>query len=301
MEIRDEIAILDTIFSERNRAYGAYALRQIFPAHMRLAGLIVLLVSLFLSIVFFTHKWIYPPQINVTKQDVVAQLVTLPEPPSLPKPKVELLPKAPIGGPAGGGTPAPAVRPTIRFVPPVIRRDEEVQVEEPPPTIEELKPKVAATTTQKGDSTAVATSSGIGSGVGNGVGDGIGDGRGDGNGTGEGTGNGNNKPTQPDVRIAPKLVRIVTPEYTEAARSKRILAKVSVEVTIDETGKVTIARILKRWLLDKKGTETPIDRLEYGLEDAAMNAATRHLFRPARLNGKAIPSTYVLDMQFGVE
>ena len=300
MEIRDEIAILDTIFLERNKAYGAYVLRQIFPTHMRLAGLFVLLFILLLSSIFFTHKWIYPPQTSDIKRDVVAQLINLPEPPSLPKPKIEI-PKTPTGGPAAGGTPAPAIRPTIRFVPPVIRRDEEVQVEEPPPTIEELKPKEAAAITRKGDSTAVATSSGIGNGIGNGVGDGTGNGRGDGSGTGTGDGSPTTKPTQPDVRIAPKLVRIVTPEYTEAARSKRILAKVSVEVTIDENGKVTIARILKRWLLDKKGTEIPIDRLEYGLEDAAMNAATRHLFRPARLNGKAIPSTYVLDMQFGVE
>ncbi|MBN8588572.1 MAG: hypothetical protein J0L94_09650 [Rhodothermia bacterium] len=297
---QDELAILDAIFGDKNKAYGAYVLRKVFPNHMRKAFLLVAAAMLLLSSAFYGYKWLRPAQNTSDKRDVVANLVNLPEPPSIRKPKIEI-PKPTAGSPPGGGTPALTFRPTIRFVPPVIRRDEEVAQEEPPPTVEDLIQKEAASTTKKGDSTAVATTSGLGNGVGNGVGDGIGDGRGDGTGNGGNIGNANEKPPQPDVRIAPKLVRIVTPEYTEAARSKRILAKVSVEVTIDEAGKVTIARILKRWLLDKKGTETPIERLEYGLEDAAMNAATRHLFRPAKLNGKAIPSTYILDMQFGVE
>lgn len=289
---------LDVLFASRNKAYGAYDLRQAYGRHYLRAAVFTIGLSVLCALGYILQKVLFPPAPEPITKPVIAQFTELPPPPSVkPPPRIEL-PKSQPGGSQGGSPPAPTLKPTIRFVPPVVRRDEEVKDEEPPPSITELRKNEVSDQTRKGDSLAVWAHSGNGNGLGDGNGKGDGNGNGDGNGTGDGNGNGT--PSAPDVRIPLKLVRIVTPEYPEAARSKNIKARVNVEVTVDEAGKVTLARIIKRSLLSKNGEETSIPRLEYGLEDAALSAANRHLFRPARLNGKAIPSTYVLDFSFGI-
>jgi protein TonB len=296
---------LDILFENRNQEYGAYELRKSYFLTLRLAVLLGLAVAIVPLVGYFWIEQLTtePPKL---KNEVIVQLDKLPPPPEIekPKPKVEA-PKANEGGKAGGGTPAATLKPTIKFVPPTVKKDEEIKKEEPPPKVNEIKPEVAISNqTQKGDSLATATARGTGGGVNNGNGTGVGDGNGTGNGTGDGTGSGTPTappPPQPEERIAPRLVRITQPQYTEEARSKRLKARVEVLVQIDDTGKVTDARISRRWIIGRNNEETPTSKLEYGLEEAALSAASRHLFRPARLNGKPIPSEYTLDMKFGAE
>ncbi len=100
----------------------------------------------------------------------------------------------------------------------------------------------------------------------------------------------------------PKPVRIVEPRYTREAERKKVRAEVVVEVLIDERGQVKQTKILERFLLGSKADDpkTPVEALGYGLEEAALSAAERWLFRPARENGQAVASYHTLTFSFGV-
>lgn len=115
----------------------------------------------------------------------------------------------------------------------------------------------------------------------------------------EGT-EGNQTSTQA-VEIGPKPVRFVEPEYTREARRKRIRAEVVVEVLVDERGRVQQTQILERYLLGEEGTaREAVGALGFGLEEAALAAAERWLFRPARKNGEPVQSFTTLTFSFGV-
>lgn len=289
---------LDVLFAKRNKAYGAYDLRKNYSLHYRMAALVVASGVLVWVLSFFVWIWVAPAPPVLEKRNVIANFTQLKEPPSIQPPKVQAV-KPNEGGKAGGGSPAETVKPTVKFVPPVVRQDNLVQNEEPPPKVETLKKVEASNETQKGDSTAVVVAAGSGNGVGTGNGTGLGDGNGQGNGSGSGTGSG--EPLAPEVRTPAKMVRVVAPVYTPEAKSKGIKARVNVAVQIDDTGKVAQAKILRMWLIDKKGNETPTESLGYGLEESAIVAANRYLFRPAKLNNKPIASNDVLELLFGVE
>lgn len=101
--------------------------------------------------------------------------------------------------------------------------------------------------------------------------------------------------------VGPKAVRFVEPEYTREARRRRIRAEVIVEVFIDDRGRVQETSIEERFILDKDGaSKTPVTEVGYGLEEAAVSAAKRWVFRPARENGKPIASQTTLTFTFGV-
>ncbi len=104
------------------------------------------------------------------------------------------------------------------------------------------------------------------------------------------------------VTTDPKPVRIVEPEYTRAAKKKKIRAEVVVEVLVDEKGRVEASKVLERFLLGNKKDDPkqPVNLLGYGLEEAALSAAGRWLFRPARKNGTPVRSFHALTFRFGV-
>lgn len=102
--------------------------------------------------------------------------------------------------------------------------------------------------------------------------------------------------------FGPKTVRFVEPEYTREARRRRIRAELVVRVLVDEQGRVAEATIIERFLLDRDGlSRTPVGMLGYGLEEAALSAADRWMFRPARENGKPVASHTELTFTFGVD
>ncbi|RCR71089.1 MULTISPECIES: energy transducer TonB [Larkinella] len=132
----------DIVFADRNKAYGAYALRKDYSRTVYRA--------LIIGSVLFLLAMATPSIISVLtpKEDeqamVEVDLMKLPpppidpnEPPPPPPPPVEL----------------PKVN-TVKFLPPEVKPDEEVPEETPPPTVEELKEAVAAEKTQEGDPNA---------------------------------------------------------------------------------------------------------------------------------------------------
>lgn len=104
------------------------------------------------------------------------------------------------------------------------------------------------------------------------------------------------------VTAGPKTVRFVEPEYTKEARRKRIRAELVVRVLVNEQGRVEQSTIVERFLLGDDGSaKQPVEMLGYGLEEAALSAADRWMFRPARKDGKPVASHTVLTFTFGVD
>jgi protein TonB len=99
----------------------------------------------------------------------------------------------------------------------------------------------------------------------------------------------------------PKPIRFVEPEYTEAARKENVKASILVEVLIDEKGRVIESEIIDRFIYEgKNDPPTPVARIGYGVEEAALTAAERWRFRPARHGGRAVQTYYTLTFRFGV-
>jgi TonB family protein len=74
----------------------------------------------------------------------------------------------------------------------------------------------------------------------------------------------------------PKLVTFVDAAYPPAAKAAIVQAQVDLEMTIDATGKVTEVRVV-----------TPVGN---GFDDAAVEAARKFAFEPARRGDRAIPA-----------
>lgn len=110
-------------------------------------------------------------------------------------------------------------------------------------------------------------------------------------------------PTGPVARpdTGPKTVRFVEPEYTREARRRKVRAELVVEVLVDERGRVQETKIVERFLLgEDQADRKPVAELGYGLEEAALAAAERWVFRPARHNGRPVASYTTLTFTFGV-
>ncbi len=121
--------MLDILFADRNKAYGAYKLRREYPSYLgRALGLGLLLIILFFAVPFITSM-VSDALTQKDKQiDVVAELGPPPDiDPNNPPPPP----------PPPPPTPPPPTRSTVQFVPPIVKKDEDVADEEPP-TVEEV-------------------------------------------------------------------------------------------------------------------------------------------------------------------
>ena len=106
----------------------------------------------------------------------------------------------------------------------------------------------------------------------------------------------------PQVDIGPRPVRFVEPEYTAAARKDGVRARVVVRVRVNAVGEVQKAEVIERYLLRSDASiRKLVAHLGHGLEEAALSAARRWLFRPARQNGEAVASYTTLTFSFGVD
>ncbi len=121
--------MLDIIFANRNREYGAYQLRRAYPKYMGRA----LAYGIALIVLFFSFPYILSKMTDVFKAEdnlieVTAELGPPPDiDPNNPPPPP----------PPPPPTPPPPTRSTIQFVPPIIKKDEQVADQEPP-TVEEV-------------------------------------------------------------------------------------------------------------------------------------------------------------------
>jgi len=142
-ELSREASLDDIVFANRNKSYGAYALRKEYRGVLTKATIIG--TSIFL-VAMFAPKLLEKLGANEQKEEVMidVNLMDLPpppidenEPPPPPPPPVE----------------QPKVE-TVKFLPPEVKKDEEVPQESPPPTVEKLEVAVAAAETQEGDPNA---------------------------------------------------------------------------------------------------------------------------------------------------
>jgi periplasmic protein TonB len=121
--------MLDIIFSNRNKAYGAYQLRRSYPEYVGRALLYGTLLIAFLYAIPAIMATVNAALEAAKPVEVIAEMGPPPDidpntPPPPPPPPVE--------------TPPPPTRTTQKFVPPVVKKDQEVEQEEIK-TIEELK------------------------------------------------------------------------------------------------------------------------------------------------------------------
>lgn len=147
----------DMVFEGRNKEYGAYMLRKLYNKHVTRATIIaIILFILFLSIPLIQSM--FKGEEEVVKAPVV-KVVDLAAPPSVEK----VVPPPPP--PPDAPPPPPPVRSTVKFTPPVVKKDEEVTKEEIP-DVKELQKTDAGTETVKGDPSAPPTLEGIENGTG---------------------------------------------------------------------------------------------------------------------------------------
>lgn len=142
-EISRGATLDDIVFANRNKAYGAYALRKGYRGVVTKATIIG--ASIFL-LAMLTPKLLDKLGLKEEKQEVMVEMNLMDiapppidenEPPPPPPPPVE----------------QPKVE-TVKFLPPEVKKDEEVPQESPPPTVEKLEVAVAASETQEGDPNA---------------------------------------------------------------------------------------------------------------------------------------------------
>ncbi|HVU00107.1 MAG TPA: energy transducer TonB [Polyangiaceae bacterium] len=88
--------------------------------------------------------------------------------------------------------------------------------------------------------------------------------------------------TEDIVKARP--LTMVRPAYTDAARRAKVEGRVRLELTVNERGEVTGARVLSG--------------LGYGLDEAAIAAAQRLHFRPATRCKQAVAAPFILAMRF---
>ena len=85
----------------------------------------------------------------------------------------------------------------------------------------------------------------------------------------------------------PQAVRQVAPEYPDLARQAEAEGRVWIRVTIDETG-----RVIK--------TEVENSEVIPSLEKAAMDAARKWLFKPAKQRDKPVRVRIVIPFRFSL-
>jgi periplasmic protein TonB len=127
--------LLDLIFDDRNKAYGAYDLRKTYNHRIRKALLITASVAGLIIAGATIASSMKPPKKDLDIHDVTVMTITEELPPELPQPEPERLPE-----------PEPVQ--TEQYTTPQIVEDN--QVEEPPPTQDDLDKAKIDDFTQKG-------------------------------------------------------------------------------------------------------------------------------------------------------
>lgn len=127
--------LLDLLFANRNKQYGAYMLRKTYPKRL-LAALVVTLV------VGFSAMWLIQPAQADTQttllnvREVVLENIeeaTPPPPPPPPPPKQETPPPKKVEAVTAKPRVAAPKLERTKFTPPVVKKDEEVKKSEMPP------------------------------------------------------------------------------------------------------------------------------------------------------------------------
>jgi periplasmic protein TonB len=122
--------MLDIIFANRNKAYGAYNLRRSYPKYlMRALGLGLVVIALFMAMPYILSA--ISNVLTQVEKPIDAEIV-MEAPPDVDKNE------PPPPPPPPPPTPPPPVKASVAFVPPVVLPDEKVVEEEPRKEIEQL-------------------------------------------------------------------------------------------------------------------------------------------------------------------
>lgn len=146
----EKASLDDIVFEGRNRAYGAYLIRKLYNKHITISAIIATTLFLLFISVPLIAKMIEGEEEVVVNEQVVTEVELAP-----PPPLDEAAPPPPPPPPPDLPPPPPPVRATVKFTPPVVKRDEEVQQEEEIPDQEVLEEIDAGTETVEGDPNAV--------------------------------------------------------------------------------------------------------------------------------------------------
>jgi TonB family protein len=125
---------------------------------------------------------------------------------------------------------------------------------------------------------------GFGGGIGSGSGGGVGSGKGAGAGPGSGGGFGGGAYRIGGGVSQPSIIRKVEPEYSEEARKAKWQGTVKLSVVIDETGHARDFKIEKA--------------LGLGLDQKAIEAVEKWLFKPGMKDGKPVPVYATIEVTF---
>lgn len=135
----------DIVFADRNKAYGAYFLRKNYSKYLSKAAIYGVGASLLLIGGAWGFQKFIAPQMDKETIDVVnIDLADLEQ----PEEEEDIPPPPPP--PEEPPPPPPEVK-QIQFLPPEPKADEEVEIEEPPPTIKEVETAVVSNKTVEGD------------------------------------------------------------------------------------------------------------------------------------------------------
>lgn len=136
--------ILDLVFEDRNKAYGAYELRRSYNKRIRTALLATagLLLLIFLSSFLANKLSENKAKLNIDEVELknIKEEAPPPEPPPPPPPKTEPPPKVEMQ----------------KFTPPQIVKDEEVKKEDIPPDVTKLEDTKIDVVSQQGVKSDVA-------------------------------------------------------------------------------------------------------------------------------------------------
>lgn len=223
-----------------------------------------------------------------------SRTMTQPTPVQVHKMETLFAPARHLPAPAGGGGERQALPATAGKLPPPVRS---IFI---PPTVEvatrmpklavamsiEAPPDAVNDFTTLGDPLAhiLNGSGGTGgpAGIGNGKGKTVGDGR------GPGAGNGDLETGRVygmrDGVTLPVLIRRVDPEFSEEARKAKYSGVVSIRADVDSTGHARNLRVVKS--------------VGMGLDEKAIEAVSKWLFRPGTKDGKPVSVSAVIEVSF---
>ena len=231
---------------------------------------------------------------------------SLPE--RLPSQIVWLAQPGPGGGGGGGGNrmKEPARKVELpgkdQISVPVAKPAALVIVEKPPEKVEEPKAEpelvipakaMAAGTTvavgvfeSNGARSGLSQGSGSGGGAGTGTGTGIGSGTGSGLGAGYGGGTGGGAYQPGNGVQAPKLLKLVQPQYTADAMRAKVQGVVVLECIVLPDGTVGDARVKRS--------------LPFGLDEEAIKAARQWRFSPGTRQGEPVAVIISIELSFSL-
>lgn len=253
---------VDMVFSGRNQNYGAYVLRKESDKNTN--------KGILYAIIFFTLAISAPVIVNYIEGLVpkdaeevkVVEVNTLEEPPPVDKDQP----------PPPPAEPPPPLKSTVKFVPPVIKPDEEVP-DEPPPTQEDMKEKDAAVKTEEGDPNGVDASL-LESG------DGL---------TGD---------TGPEIVTFAEQMPVF--EGGEGEMMKFLEKNIDYPPVAKENG--IEGRVVLSFIVDKDGNISNIEvmkKLGWGLEEEAVRVVKKMPpWRPGKQNGKPVVVKFMLPIVF---